>query len=75
MIDKILGESNVLVTYFKRLNKCGQNWLPTDEQQVTSRDQILLENIPVQYACTQRIKCTIDKTIASKVDDLLKLQQ
>ena len=70
-----MDESSLLVTYFKRLNTRGNSWLPTDGQHVTSKDHILLENIHVQYACTQRIKCTIDKSIASKVDDLLKLHQ
>ena len=47
VVEKIIDDSKLLVTYFERLNSESKEWLPADEQNITSLNQVLMENIPM----------------------------
>jgi len=71
VVEKLVDENSVLVTYFKRVKPdADYEWQPTEEQHITMRDQILLANISVSYNCTNRIRCSITKDAVKEINQL-----
>ena len=64
VVDKY-ENGELLVSYMKRTDKKGLNWLFPEEAEihVTHIDQIIARNIPVKYSLTAMMRCILDSNI------------
>ena len=69
-MDKI-DDNGVYISYMKRSNKKGFNWLFPDEAdiQFTSLNQIIARNIQVAYSLTAIIRCRISNDTLNYIQD------
>ena len=69
VVDKVDGDT-VAVSYMKRTDKKGLNWLFPSEAAVfpTKPDQIIARRIPVRYTLTAVMRCVLDEETHNDID-------
>lgn len=78
IIEKIISQKTLSVSYMKRMGSNGKNWVFPEEQEIcnTDVDQLLATKIGVKYFCSTRIRCSLeDETVAAIEAALLKKQE
>ena len=69
-----VGDKMCVVSHLIRSGKDNWSWVFPEDSDVqnVSAEQILYSDITVQYHHSTRIRCTINKSLASEIDGLLE---
>lgn len=74
IVDKIVTSELLLLSYLKRMDISGKDWVFPEESEVreTTLEQILETKVIVTYYCSTRIRCRISKEIIESFDEKLE---
>ena len=70
IVDKN-DDSKYYVSYMKKTDKRGKNWLFPEEAEIRSTqfDHIIARNIPIKYSFTAIMRCTLDNETHSNIEE------
>lgn len=74
VIDSVLDNNQLRISYFIRKDKKGIQWVFPEEADVqdTLPEQILMKVVNVAYHCVSRIRCFIDAQIVDQINEKVR---
>ena len=71
IVDKIVTSELLLLSYLKRMDITGKDWVFPEESEVreTTLEQILDTKVVVTHYCSTRIRCRISREIIESLDE------